>query len=236
MEIKNDFSMNELHERNYSLYETKSKELAALKELHDRSYMILDEKDTLNLLIEYEDEFDRLSSTISFVSLRKKLQTEPLYNVESHSSEKTNHSALLNDLVAILDSIVLYKSTIKKHSESVILEDHYFYIGGNETEFGRCEVIGSYDVRSGMFLLKEGSIFPLDVSSRYRYSVEDMRRRMFLSKNCRKKTDGYYLLKDFACLSPAQAAMYVFGCMLNGLTIWKDENGLTLKDYYDISE
>lgn len=61
MRTDKDFALNELHERAYSIYDSKDDEEAALKELHRRAYMILDEEETINLLIEYYDEFDRLS-------------------------------------------------------------------------------------------------------------------------------------------------------------------------------
>lgn len=61
----------ELHNRNYCIYDDSEAEKTGLQELHDNSYMILDEDETLNLMIDYEDEFDRLSHKVSFASLQK---------------------------------------------------------------------------------------------------------------------------------------------------------------------
>lgn len=67
---KYDEYLQELHNRNYCIYDDSEAEEAALQELHDNSYMIFDEDETLSLMIDYEREFDRLSHKVSFVSLQ----------------------------------------------------------------------------------------------------------------------------------------------------------------------
>lgn len=68
---KYDEYLLELHNRNYCIYDDSKAEKTALQELHDNSYMIFDEDETLNLMIDYEDEFDRLSNKVSFASLQR---------------------------------------------------------------------------------------------------------------------------------------------------------------------
>lgn len=236
--IKEDTALKELHERNYSIYDSKDEEIAALKELHQRSYMILNEEDSINLLIEYEEEFDRLSRGVSFVSLRHSLKTQDLFNevvVKPTPKPKPKTQTSKTDLANILASLLSHKSEPEKPAQpsmpdETFTEEKCFFILDNDEEFGRCEVSGTYDPVSGMFILKKGSIFPFEVPSCFRYTVTDIQRRAFLARNCVKFSKGYRLRKDFACSSPNHAAKLVRGGEVDGWTEWKDIDGNCLKD------
>lgn len=83
-------------------------EEAALEELHRRSYMILDEEETINLLMEYYDEYDRLSPTISFVSLQRAVNTQMLFKHKA-SKQKLLSDSKKKKLYCILASLIAHK-------------------------------------------------------------------------------------------------------------------------------
>lgn len=236
MRIDKDFSLSELHNRAYSIYDSKDDEEAALKELHRRAYMILDEEETINLLIEYYDEFNRLSHEVSFVSLQQSLKTQDLFKTDKPNPQTTKRS-VKEEISNILSSLIAHKE--KREIPQLTLNfdidnpsEHFFYITEFDLELGRCDVVGTYDPLTEAFIIRGGSIFPLEVSSYDRFSSADIQRRMFLRKNCSKKVDGYYLRKDYVCKSPNQAAMYVWGREVDGWTEWTDNNGRSLKEIY----
>lgn len=236
MRTDKDFSLNELHERAYSIYDSKDDEEAALKELHRRAYMILDEEETTNLLIEYYDEFDRLSHDVSFVSLQQSLKTQDLFKTDKPNPQTTKRS-VKEEISNILSSLIVHKEKneiLQKTSNFDIdnPSEHFFYITEFDLELGRCDVVGTYNPLTEAFIIREGSIFPLEVSPYDRFSAADIQRRMFLRKNCSKKVDGYYLRKDYVCKSPDQAAMYVWGGEVDGWSEWTDNNGRSLKELY----
>ena len=236
MRIYKDISLNELHERAYSIYDSKDDEDAALRELHRRAYMILDEEETINLLIEYYDEFDRLSHEVSFVSLQQSLKTQDLFKIDTPKPQLTKWLAM-EEISNILSSLIEYKKKKEVPQQTSVYKinnpsKHYFYITEFGLELGRCDVVGTYDPFMGSFIIREGSIFPLEVSSYNRYSAADIQRRMFLRKNCSKKVDGYYLRKDYVCKSPDQAAMYVWGREVDGWSEWTDNKGRSLREIF----
>lgn len=108
MRINKKLALSELHERDYSIYESKDMEEAALEELYHRSYMILDEEETLNLLKEYYDEYDRLSPTISFVSLQRAVNTQMLFKHKT-SKQKLPSDTQKRKLCNILASLIAHK-------------------------------------------------------------------------------------------------------------------------------
>lgn len=111
MRINKKLALSELHERDYSIYASKDIEEAALKELHNRSYMILDEEETLNLLMEYYDEYDRLSRKISFVSLQRAVKTQKLFKCKT-SKQKVLIDSQNVKLYSILDSLIAHMKKI----------------------------------------------------------------------------------------------------------------------------
>lgn len=231
-----DFALKELHNRAYSIYESKEDEEAALRELHRREYMILNEDETLSLLIEYEEEFARLSHKVSFISLQQSLKTQDLFKTDMPKPQLSKR--LANEEISnILSLLIEYKEKTEVPQQTSVSEidnpsEHYFYITEFDLELGRCDVVGTYEPLTGTFNIREGSIFPLEVSSYNRYSAADIQRRMFLKKYCSKKADGYYLRKDYVCKSPDQAAMYVWGGEVDGWAEWIDNNGRSLKEIY----
>ena len=108
MRINKKLALSELHERDYSIYESKDMEEAALEELHRRSYMILDEEETLNLLMECDDEYDRLSRKISFVSLQRAVKIQKLFKCKA-SKQKEISNLKKEKLYSILDSLIAHK-------------------------------------------------------------------------------------------------------------------------------
>lgn len=108
MRINKKLALSELHERDYSIYESKDMEEAALEELHRRSYMILDEEETLNLLMECDDEYDRLSRKISFVSLQRAVNTQMLFKHKA-SKQKLLIDSKKKKLYCILASLIAHK-------------------------------------------------------------------------------------------------------------------------------
>ncbi len=236
MRTDKDFHLIELHERAYSIYDSKDDEEAALKELHSRAYMILDEEETINLLIEYYDEFDRLSHEVSFESLQQSLKKQDLFKTVKPNPQTTKR-LVKEDFSNRLSSLIVHKekTEIPQQTSNFDIDnpsEHFFYITGFDLELGRCDVVGTYNPLTEAFIIREGSIFPLEVSSNDRFSAADFQRRMFLRKNCSKKVDGYYLKKDFVCKSPDQAAMYVWGGEVDGWSEWTDNNGRSLKEIY----
>ena len=111
MRINKKLAFSELHERNYSLYESKDVEEAALEELHQRSYMILDEEETLDLLMEYDEEYDRLSRKISFETLQRAVDTQMLFFF-FFSKQKVLSDTKKRKLCNILDSLIAQKKKI----------------------------------------------------------------------------------------------------------------------------
>lgn len=236
--IKEDTTSKELHERNYSIYDSKEEEIAALKELHNRSYMILNEEDTINLLVEYEEEYDRLSRGLSFFSLQHALKNQDLFKeaVVKPGPKKARQS-VKTELANVIASLILYKAKHKKTVQLSISDDtftgeRFFFIIDKDEKFGKCEVVGTYEPLTGEFILKKGSIFPFDVSSYFRYSVTDIQRRAFLARNCVKFSKGYRLRNDYVCKSPDHAAKIVRGGEVDGWSEWTDSNGRSLKEIY----
>ena len=100
---KYDNFLEELHERNYSVYDNSEAEKKALHELHTLSYSIFDEDKTKELLSEYCDEFDRLSHEISFPSLLAALKEQDLFQSNTPKIEQKDISIknqLIGNIVA----------------------------------------------------------------------------------------------------------------------------------------
>lgn len=231
--------IKELHERNYSIYDDVKTEQSALRELHNRSYYIFDEEKTTELLIEYYEEFDRLAHEVSFYSLRWMNQTQDLFlevpkiekkQVEQNiitfessmnTSSGNKRKALIGEIVSMVAHYIETKNTI-----------HIFYINENDSLFCKCDAMGTYDPFAKCFVLLKGSILSLDVDSSYRYSAEEIQRRIFIQKNCIRKGDCFYLKKDAICSTPSQAASYVLGRVVDGKEEWMDNAGNTLSEVY----
>lgn len=235
--------INELHERNYSIYDDVKTEQSALQELHDRSYYIFDEEEMTELLVEYYEEFDRLAHEVSFYTLQKLNKTQDLFGevpkVPKNRAElqKDNQSLCTkmaiaeNKRKALVGEIV---SMVACHIEKMNTS-HIFYINVERVPFHQCNAIGRYNPLEKCFVLLQGSLLSLDVDSSFRYSEGEMQRRLFIQKNCIRKDDGFYLKKDAIFSSPSQAASYVLGRVANGKDEWIDDVGNTLGEIYHIN-
>lgn len=80
------------------------------------------------------------------------------------------------------------------------------------------------------FILLAGSILSFEVTSKYRFTSEEFSRRLFLKSLCKLEGRTYKLKADESIQSAKLAANYVAGDMVDGNVVWKDKNGVTLKD------
>lgn len=230
-----DKDIEELHERNYSIYDDAKTEQSALKELRDRLYMIFDEEVYLNLLTEYYEEFDRIVHEISFVSTQNSSRHQNLFRetprvTPESTSQKIKKKELTKNNVSektrktlILEIV----SMVERHINDSF-SNRVFHITNNTEAFRHCNAIGKYDPVTKSFVLQKGSVLSLEVTSSYRYSAEEIQRRFFTQKNCLKKFDGFHLIKDVAFPSSSQAASYVLGRYADGKEEWIDDNGRKL--------
>lgn len=94
--------IEELHSRNYSIFNDKDSESYALQELHERSYSIFDEEGTEQLKKDYRIEFSNLPHDISFISLQDKAKKEVTFEekpkLTQPKSSVPSYSNLLQSL------------------------------------------------------------------------------------------------------------------------------------------
>ena len=237
---KYDNYLQELHDRDYTIYNDNEAVKLALQELHDNSYLIFDKEETLKLKIEYEDEFNRLSHKVSFVSLQTMdnktciFESKPNIIVKEKEAEVKEKEAEIEEKI---EEEKKTEKTVKKYPFHKTLAEydyntHLFFIRKEPDVDNICDATGHYDPVSKSFILHKDSILSIDVTSELRYSAQDVQRRFFIKKNCIKKTNGYNLLHDTASNTPDQAALYVLGCKVNGLKEWIDSYGKTLDEVF----
>lgn len=105
----------------------------------------------------------------------------------------------------------------------------YYYISrdmGNRS----CNAKGMYDKINDKFIIMEGSILASEVTSSYRYTASDIKRKKFIQLNCKDKYNNM-LMRDAICNSPDDAACFVLGENANGWTEWKSKEGISLECY-----
>ncbi len=202
-----DNYLQELHDRNYSFYDDSEAEKSALQELRDRSYLIFDEEETLNLMIDYENEFDRLSNKMSFVSQQNMSMLTNVFGINPKPCQIVN--------------------------EELNSKSHNFYIHRDFEPTHTCIATGHYDFTAKVFVLHKGSILSLEVASVFRYSAADIQRRVFIKENCAEQSNGYRLKNDHSFSSPDQAACYVLGIHADGWKEWIDDDGEQLGEVYN---
>lgn len=238
MEDKYDVYIKELHARDYSIYDDVEEEDAALKELHQQSYMILSEGDTVELLAEYYEEFDRLAHSVSFVTLSWFNRTQDLFENKKHVTKEISVKSLKKDKAELR---IKEKEEKKKSMLGEIVamlevyaedkcKSHVFHININDCVR---HAIANYDPLSKSFILLKGSFLAREVSASYRYSSSEIMRRNLIKNYCMEGFFGYYLKKDIVCKSPDQAASYVLGYFANGLEEWADDKGRTFAKIYN---
>ena len=113
--------LQELHNRNYSIYDDSETEMSALQELHDQSYLIFDNEETLNLMIEYEEEFDRLSHKVSFVSLQNMANQTDIFQYKTKPIIKENKKIreTKDSYIQLLLGGILQKKMIEKGKDEI---------------------------------------------------------------------------------------------------------------------
>ena len=111
---------------------------------------------------------------------------------------------------------------------------HMFFIKKNLGVLRNCDARGYYDPITKKFLLLEGSLLSIEVTSTYRYTASEILRKLFIKKNCIKLSSGFRLKKDALLDSPSTASSYVLGRNSNGGIDWSDSEGTMLRDIYDI--
>lgn len=105
----------------------------------------------------------------------------------------------------------------------------YYYISrdmGNRS----CNAKGMYDKINDKFIIMEGSKLAYEVTSSYRYTASDIKRKKFIQLNCVGKYENR-LKRDAICNSPDEAACFVLGEKANGWVEWKSKDGISLESY-----
>lgn len=92
------------------------------------------------------------------------------------------------------------------------------------------KAFGYYDLSNRMFVLKEGSTWSIDVTSKFRFTATEIRRRLYIKKYCKLVRGNIIQSVDVVCKSPDIAACFVLGDIVNGWEEWIDENGMTLSE------
>lgn len=230
---KYDNYLQELHNRNYSIYDDSKTEETALQELHEHSYLILDEEKTMNLMQDYEEEFDLLSHKVSFVSVQTMANKANIFESKPKLIVKEKKAEIKEKVEEEKESEKPVKRyPVQKDLAEYAYKTHLFFIRRKLDVDDICDATGHYDPVSKSFILHKDSILSIDVVSELRYSAQDAQRRLFIKKNCIRKPNGYRLLHDTSCNTPDQAALYVLGCKVNGRKEWMDSNGKTLGEVF----
>lgn len=246
--MTNSADIKELHDRQYSIYNSKREQEEALQELHEQNYMIFDEFETEFLKEELREEFDMVAHEMSFVTLLEQAKKYPTF-LPKKKSKKTRKSSshellteqelknkALGDVIAALLTIangepIVREEVFAAHNDPYTLT---FYIIKKGQPNRTCNAHGFYDYNKKRFVIAAGSMLSLDVTPSYAASKSNLQRRNFLNKYCEKRINGYYVKVDAPCVSPSAAACYATGRSANGWVEWKDSTGKTLKETFKI--
>lgn len=242
--MTNSADIKELHDRQYSLYNSKREQEEALQELHEQNYMIFDEFETEFLKEEFREEFERVAHEMTFVSMLEQAKKYPTFLPKKKSKKTTKSSShellteqelknkALGDVIAALLTIangepIVREEVLAAHDNQYALT---FYIIKKGQPNRTCNAHGFYDYNKKRFVIAAGSMLSLDVTPSYAASTSNLQRRNFLNKYCEKRINGYYVKVDAPCVSPSAAACYATGRSANGWVEWKDSTGKTLKE------
>lgn len=240
--------IKELHDRQYSLYNSKREQEEALQELHEQNYMIFDEFETEFLKEEFREEFGKVAHEMSFVSMleqAKKFSTfipkkQPKKPIKSASldiwSEQEQKKKALSEVISALLTIANGEPKVREEVLAVHKDPYAltFYIIKKGQPNRNCNAHGFYDYKKKKFIIAAGSMLSLDVAPSYASSTSNLQRWNFLNKYCEKRINGYYVKVDAPCDSPSAAACFATGRSANGWVEWKDSTGKTLKDTFKI--
>ena len=228
----------ELHERNYSIYNDSDAEQAALQELHDRSYMILDTEDYELLKQEYREEFDRLAHVVSFASLQNSTKTKSIFISKPKPVGVPTIKSVFQDFHKQKHEEEQRRSTIANTVDALLrnAEDNaairIFHIEKSSDPMRYCKATGYYDRHTDRFIIQEGSILSFEMAPSLCFTSKHTARKLFISRNCVRINQGFRLKRDVIFSSPSSAASMVTGGSTNGWTAWRDKNNNTLDSIY----
>lgn len=111
------------------------------------------------------------------------------------------------------------------------LPPRYYYITRENMGNRSCCAKGMYDKVNDIFIIMEGSELSPEVTSSYRYTASDIKRKKFIQLNCGYPRYDFKLKRDAICNSPDEAACFVLGENANGWVEWKSKEGISLESY-----
>ena len=113
----------------------------------------------------------------------------------------------------------------------VVRPPRYYYITRENVGNRSCSAKGMYDKVNDKFIIMEGSELSYDVTSSYRFTASEIKRKKFIQLNCGSSRYDFKLKRDAICNSPDEAACFVLGENANGWVEWKSKDGISLESY-----
>lgn len=233
--------IQELHAREYSIYDSEEQQRNDREELIGRNYNIFDEYETGIMRMEYEEEFAKIAPRVSLVSLHHAYKTSlffeadtniPIINLSKKKPLKQQSQPLINinDVVSASNDYVRRTifGILEKLKERPEKDIRYFYIEKKKGSGRDCFAWGYFDSTTKCFVIKRGTSLTLDMVPSYANTTAGISRDIFVRKHCKKENDGYILKQDVIMKSPSAAASLVLGRLANGWTEWKDAHGCSL--------
>lgn len=107
----------------------------------------------------------------------------------------------------------------------------YYYIIRENIGKRSCNAKGTYDKVNNKFVIYSGSELAYEVTSSYRFTASDIKRKKFIQLNCANSKLEYKLKRDAICNTPDEAASFVLGENANGWVEWKSKDGIPLERY-----
>ncbi len=198
---------NTNHLRNYNFYREKG--FAYEKHRHRYESATVAAKCYLGKSASLDDWKDENGISLA----DDKSYKEPAIETPSNTGvvqRKIEFSAVKNNEDGIVSEIINTKEKKSRHIFHLI--------------FGVCDASGYFNQEDGVFYVCVGSI----VSDG---NFVSPKRQRFLDKACVKLETGWRVIKEAKCINASAAARYVTGEEVD-YTLWRDDNGKYLKDYY----
>ncbi len=117
-----------------------------------------------------------------------------------------------------------------KKVSSVKRPPRYYFIKRKDLGSRSCFAKGMYDKIADKFIILEGSELAYEVTSKYRFSASDIKRKKIIQQHCDSK-NILRLKRDVTCNTPDEAACFVLGDFADGWVEWKSKEGLSLKSF-----
>jgi len=117
-----------------------------------------------------------------------------------------------------------------KKVSAVKRSPRYYFIKRENLGSKSCFAKGMYDKVAGKFIILAGSELANEVTSKYRFSASDIKRKKIIQQYCESK-NALRLKRDVTCNTPDEAACFVLGDFADGWVEWKSKEGLSLKNY-----